>query len=69
MGYTPGLLIVGLFGIMVMWMYGYFWITGMLLVAGGCSSELLLILLHSAYLFDHPHLMEAPLVMQVVCAL
>jgi DnaJ family protein C protein 14 len=35
MGYTPGLLIVGLFGIMIMWMYGYFWITGMLLVAGG----------------------------------
>jgi hypothetical protein len=35
MGYTPGLFIVGLFGILIMWMYGYFWITGMLLVAGG----------------------------------
>ncbi|XP_066383308.1 uncharacterized protein [Miscanthus floridulus] len=34
MGYTPGLFIVGLFGILIMWMYGYFWITGMLLVAG-----------------------------------
>ncbi|KAM3254032.1 hypothetical protein ACQJBY_047886 [Aegilops geniculata] len=40
MGYTPGLLIVGLFGIMIMWMYGYFWITGMLLVAGGCMCSL-----------------------------
>lgn len=35
MGYTPGLFIVGLFGILIMWMYGYFWITGMLLIAGG----------------------------------
>jgi DnaJ family protein C protein 14 len=35
MGYTPGLFIVGLFGILIMWMYGYFWITGMFLVAGG----------------------------------
>lgn len=40
MGYTPGLLIVGLFGILIMWMYGYFWITGMLLVAGGSMCSL-----------------------------
>ncbi|GJM95156.1 hypothetical protein PR202_ga11864 [Eleusine coracana subsp. coracana] len=40
MGYTPGLFIVGLFGILIMWMYGYFWITGMLLVAGGCMCSL-----------------------------
>lgn len=35
MGYTRGLCIVGLFGIFVMWMYGYFWIVGMLWVAAG----------------------------------
>ncbi|CAN6335033.1 unnamed protein product [Urochloa humidicola] len=40
LGYTPGLFIVGLFGILIMWMYGYFWITGMLLVAGGCMCSL-----------------------------
>ncbi|BAF30277.1 uncharacterized protein [Oryza sativa Japonica Group] len=40
MGYTPGLFIVGLFGILIMWMYGYFWITGMLLIAGGCMCSL-----------------------------
>ncbi|XP_062203712.1 uncharacterized protein LOC133905919 isoform X2 [Phragmites australis] len=40
MGYTPGLFIVGMFGILIMWMYGYFWITGMLLVAGGCMCSL-----------------------------
>ncbi|XP_006664189.1 uncharacterized protein LOC102721410 [Oryza brachyantha] len=40
MGYTPGLFIVGLFGILIMWMYGYFWITGMLLISGGCMCSL-----------------------------
>ncbi|KAH7673807.1 Dnaj-like subfamily c member 14 protein [Dioscorea alata] len=35
LGYTPGLFIVGLFGILMMWLYGNFWITGMLLIVGG----------------------------------
>jgi DnaJ homolog subfamily C member 14 len=37
MSYAPGLFIVGIFGIVIMWMHGYFWITGMLLVVGGLS--------------------------------
>uniref|UniRef100_A0A1D1YEW2 DnaJ subfamily C member 14 n=3 Tax=Anthurium amnicola TaxID=1678845 RepID=A0A1D1YEW2_9ARAE len=35
LGYTPGLFIVGLFGILTMWIYGNFWITGMLFIVGG----------------------------------
>ncbi|XP_043688402.1 uncharacterized protein LOC122639594 isoform X2 [Telopea speciosissima] len=35
LGYTPGLFIVGLFGIFTLWMYGNFWITGMLSIVGG----------------------------------
>eukprot|EP00268_Persea_americana_P037236 TRINITY_DN3688_c0_g2_i2.p1 TRINITY_DN3688_c0_g2~~TRINITY_DN3688_c0_g2_i2.p1 ORF type:complete len:542 (+),score=69.90 TRINITY_DN3688_c0_g2_i2:1003-2628(+) len=35
LGYNPGLFIAGLFGILLMWMYGTFWITGMLLIVGG----------------------------------
>ncbi|EPS57513.1 hypothetical protein M569_17304, partial [Genlisea aurea] len=35
LGYTPGLFIVGLFAILVLWMYANFWITGVLLLVGG----------------------------------
>jgi DnaJ family protein C protein 14 len=35
LGYTPGIFIVGLFGILILWMYANFWITGLLLVVGG----------------------------------
>ncbi|KAL5159825.1 DnaJ subfamily C member 14 [Glycine soja] len=35
LGYTPGLFIVGLFAILILWMYANFWITGTLLVVGG----------------------------------
>uniref|UniRef100_A0A1D1YAA5 DnaJ subfamily C member 14 n=1 Tax=Anthurium amnicola TaxID=1678845 RepID=A0A1D1YAA5_9ARAE len=35
LGYTPGLFIVGLFGILTIWIYGNFWIIGMLFIVGG----------------------------------
>ncbi|KAJ4884724.1 Chaperone DnaJ-domain superfamily protein [Raphanus sativus] len=35
LGCTPGLFIVGLFGILVLWMYANFWITGTLFIVGG----------------------------------
>ncbi|XP_051128303.1 uncharacterized protein LOC127249521 [Andrographis paniculata] len=35
LGYTPGLFIVGLFAILILWMYANFWITGALFVVGG----------------------------------
>lgn len=35
LGYTPGLFIVGLFAILILWMYANFWITGTLFVVGG----------------------------------
>ncbi|XP_040986331.1 uncharacterized protein LOC121234457 [Juglans microcarpa x Juglans regia] len=35
LGYTPGLFIVGLFAILVLWMYANFWITGILFMVGG----------------------------------
>ncbi|XP_024960726.1 uncharacterized protein LOC112501248 isoform X2 [Cynara cardunculus var. scolymus] len=35
LGHTPGLFIVGLFAILVLWMYGNFWITGTLFIVGG----------------------------------
>jgi hypothetical protein len=35
LGNNPGSFIVGLFGILIMWIYGKFWISGMLLMAGG----------------------------------
>ncbi|OMP07785.1 hypothetical protein COLO4_07049 [Corchorus olitorius] len=34
LGYTPGLFIVGLFGILILWMYANFWITGTLFIVG-----------------------------------
>lgn len=35
LGCTPGLFIVGLFAILVLWMYANFWITGVLFIVGG----------------------------------
>lgn len=37
LGYTPGLFIVGLFAILVLWMYANFWTTGLLFIVGGIS--------------------------------
>ncbi|CAD5179968.1 uncharacterized protein LOC135641318 [Musa acuminata AAA Group] len=53
LGFTPGLLIVGLYGILIMWIYGYFWITAMLFIGGGYMFSLnharFLILMATAY--------------------
>ncbi|XAR67292.1 hypothetical protein NMG60_11001992 [Bertholletia excelsa] len=35
LGYTPGLFIVGLFAILMLWMFANFWIMGILFIAGG----------------------------------
>ncbi|XP_071692824.1 uncharacterized protein [Rutidosis leptorrhynchoides] len=35
LGYTPGLFIVGLFAILILWMYANFWTTGLLFIVGG----------------------------------
>ncbi|KAI3755963.1 hypothetical protein L1987_55774 [Smallanthus sonchifolius] len=35
LGHTPGVFIVGLIAILVLWMYGNFWITGTLFIVGG----------------------------------
>ena len=40
LGYTPGLFIVGLFGILILWMYANFWITGTLFIVGGMACFL-----------------------------
>ncbi|KAL4200708.1 hypothetical protein AMTRI_Chr02g254910 [Amborella trichopoda] len=42
LGYTPGLFLVGFFGILILWMYGNFWVTGSLFLIG-------------AYLFSMSH--------------
>lgn len=44
LGYTPGLFIVGLFAILILWMYANFWITGTLFIVGGTSCFSLFIL-------------------------
>ncbi|XP_058099680.1 uncharacterized protein LOC131244027 [Magnolia sinica] len=53
LGYTSGLFIVGLFGILTMWMYGNFWFTGLLFIVGGYLFSLnharLVILMSTAY--------------------
>ena len=38
LGYTPGLFIVGLFAILILWMYANFWITGTLFIVGGMAD-------------------------------
>ncbi|TYH52177.1 hypothetical protein ES332_D09G009600v1 [Gossypium tomentosum] len=53
LGYTPGLFNVGLFVILVLWMYANFWITGTLFIAGGylfsLSHARLIVLIATAY--------------------
>ncbi|KAF8410679.1 hypothetical protein HHK36_003212 [Tetracentron sinense] len=53
LGYTPGLFIVGLFGILILWMYGNLWITGTLFIVGGFLFSLnhvrLVVLMATAY--------------------
>ncbi|OVA10403.1 DnaJ domain [Macleaya cordata] len=53
LGYTPGLFIVGLFGILILWMYGNFWIAGTLFIVGGYLFSLnharLVVLMATAY--------------------
>ncbi|CAL5187200.1 unnamed protein product [Lathyrus oleraceus] len=53
LGYTPGLFIVGLFAILILWMYANFWITGLLLIVGGYLFSLnharLVVLIGTAY--------------------
>lgn len=41
LGYTPGLVIVGLFSILILWMYANFWMTGTLFIVGGMVYFLL----------------------------
>ncbi|KMZ71367.1 Chaperone protein dnaJ [Zostera marina] len=40
LGYTSGLFIVGLFGILMMWLYGNIWASGMLFIVGGYMFSL-----------------------------
>ncbi|KAB2032615.1 hypothetical protein E1A91_D05G397000v1 [Gossypium mustelinum] len=53
LGYTPGLFIVGLLGILVLWMYTNFWIIGTLFIVGGylfsLSHARLIVLIATAY--------------------
>lgn len=53
LGYTPGLFIVGLFGILILWMCGNFWITGSIFIVGGYLFSLnharLVVLMATAY--------------------
>ncbi|XP_073302838.1 uncharacterized protein [Primulina huaijiensis] len=53
LGYTPGLFIVGLIAILVLWMYANFWITGTLFIIGGYLFSLnharLVVLLATLY--------------------
>ncbi|KAF6166077.1 hypothetical protein GIB67_023787 [Kingdonia uniflora] len=53
LGYTSGLFIVGLFGILILWIYGNLWITGTLFLVGGYLFSLdharLVVLMATAY--------------------
>ncbi|KAG6526795.1 hypothetical protein ZIOFF_016796 [Zingiber officinale] len=53
LGFTSGILIVGLYGIGLVWLYGCFWIIAILLIAGGYMFSLnharFLILMTTAY--------------------
>ncbi|WCJ32390.1 Chaperone DnaJ-domain superfamily protein [Euphorbia peplus] len=55
LGYTPGLFIVGLFAILILWMYANFWITGALFIVGGYLFSLnharLVVLVAAIYAF------------------
>ena len=43
LGYTPGIFIVGLFAILILWMYANFWITGALFIVGGTPRFFMII--------------------------
>lgn len=65
LGFTPGLLIVGLYGILIMWIYGYFWITAMLFIGGGMQKvSPILIALTSCKTFQLRDL----ICLQVICS-
>ncbi|KAL5731619.1 hypothetical protein ACHQM5_004329 [Ranunculus cassubicifolius] len=53
LGYTPGLFIVGLCGILTLWLCGNFWITGSMFIVGGYLFSLnharLVVLMATAY--------------------
>ncbi|XP_052482115.1 uncharacterized protein LOC105782976 isoform X5 [Gossypium raimondii] len=53
LGYTPGLFIVGLFSILILWMYANFWMTGTLFIVGGYMFSLsharLIVLIATTY--------------------
>ncbi|PIA25529.1 hypothetical protein AQUCO_11100004v1 [Aquilegia coerulea] len=53
LGYTPGLFIVGFFGVLILWMCGNFWITGSMFIVGGYLFSLnharLVVLMATAY--------------------
>ncbi|XP_074568333.1 uncharacterized protein LOC141824896 [Curcuma longa] len=53
LGFTPGLFIVGHYGILIMWIYGYFWMTAIVLITAGYMFSLnrawFLTLLATAY--------------------
>lgn len=59
LGYTPGLLMVGLFGILIMWKYSNFWITGVLIIVGGYTFSLsharCLVFISAAYALYFAH--------------
>lgn len=38
LGYITGLFIVGVLGILIMWMFGGFWMAGVVLLGGGLRS-------------------------------
>ncbi|XP_010923687.1 uncharacterized protein [Elaeis guineensis] len=59
LGHTPGLFIAGLCGSLFMWIYGNFWITGLIFIAGGFMFFLNhaqpLILISTAYAVYYVH--------------
>ena len=62
LGYTPGLFIVGLFAILILWMYANFLITGLLLIVGGMMLLLLLGFLDMFSFSDHKRREDMPIV-------
>ncbi|KAK9132671.1 hypothetical protein Scep_012199 [Stephania cephalantha] len=53
LGFTPGIFIVGLFAILILWIYGNFWVTGTLFIVGGYLFSLnharLVVLMAASY--------------------
>lgn len=63
LGYTPGLFIVGLFAILILWMYANFLITGLLLIVGGMMLLLLFGFLDMFSFSDHKRREDMPIVL------